>query len=755
MSASPLPATMKTRIPSRRTHAALALCLLAMVSVSCRKERDEDPRDKTPVGRMTPELLTNQLGSYPGAIYRSQKLSPIRWQPWTTETMERSRAAQRLMFCVIATPQQPGYQGVLAALAADPASVKDINDHYVPVLVDGDATREMGILTADLCLEINRPLSLPLFLWMTYEGNPVAWIPVMQSEPAAVRELFNQSHSMVTQMWREDSNYVLNNSKLDNENRRARIKQRKVVKVMSEQPAVDLVRCLRQLASLYDPYSRTFDETGGLFPSSSFELLASAAVHPGLPDDARERCMSTTRELLKDLLSSAMFDPLDGGVFAARQSVSWALPVFHRDCPTQGRVAVALIAAHRATGNERALDKALGIISYAEKELRTPNGLFVVGLAPETDPAKWMWSVEEVRQILGPQDADWWIKATGMQGLGNLPSEVDPRRQYFRANTLSLKQTVAELAAGLSMPVETFTPRFEAAKAKLLAVRQERLGKTMRDECAHAPSTFRMVSAYAAAFGATGDESYRQKAVSLLNLARESFAEGPALRVFATDAPAPVGAGRAFLYALAMQAILDVAAITSDEQWLLWSEDLATTSAEWFTGEQLLKECKDEAQLVDLPVTDLVMLFDDSTAGLVSMAECRLAEIGRPLVASFSELATPLPTYALDRPVLHTDLLLAAMARHYKATVVYAADIPPALKLAVERLPLRMVQRRAAKPADEVPAGAVKILLGEDEQSRIVTTPEALRDALLPSPGNSENLPPSDAVAPQSTIPEP
>jgi uncharacterized protein YyaL (SSP411 family) len=705
-----------------------------VVSVSCRKERAVDPRDKAPVGTMAPELLTNQLGNYPGAVYRGQALSPIRWQAWTGETMEHARVARRLVFAVIAVPQQPGFQSVLSALARDSVAVQDINDHYVPVLIDGDAAREMSILTSDLCVEIGRPLSLPLFLWMTHEGNPVAWIPVMESEPTAVRDLFNQSHSMVAQMWREDPDYVLSNSRLDNENRRARIKQRKVVKVMSEQPALDLVLCLRQLASLYDPYSRTFDETGGLFPSSSLELLASAAVHPGLPEDARERCMSTTRDLLEDLLSSAMFDPLDGGVFAARRTTSWALPVFNRDCPTQGRVAVSLLAAHHATGNPRALEIALGVIAFAEKAHRTKEGLFSVGLSPETDPNKWMWSVEEVRKILAPQDAEWWIKATGMEGLGNLPSEVDPRREHFRANTLSMKQSVSDLASELSMPAEIFTQRFKSVRAKLLAVREDRLGKTLRDECAHAPATLRMVSAYAAAFAATGDESYREKAVSLLQLARESFAVGPALRVFATDAPATVGAGRAFLYALAMQAIIDVAAITSDDQWLVWSEDLATTAAEWFTGDQLLKESTDEARLIDLPVTDLVMLFDDSTAGLVSMAECRLAEIGRPLVASFSELATPLPTYALDRPVLHTDLILAAMARHYRATVVYAADISPELKMAVERLPLRMVQRRAAKPADAVPAGAVKILLGEDERSLVATTPQAMRDALLPSP---------------------
>ena len=80
-------------------------------------------------------------------------------------------------------PQQPGFQKVLAALGRRSATVvATINDHYVPILIDGDASREIGLLTADLCAEIKRRLQLPLFVWMTYEGNPVAWIPV-SAEP--------------------------------------------------------------------------------------------------------------------------------------------------------------------------------------------------------------------------------------------------------------------------------------------------------------------------------------------------------------------------------------------------------------------------------------------------------------------------------------------------------------------------------------------------------------------------------------------
>jgi uncharacterized protein YyaL (SSP411 family) len=639
-------------------------------------------------------------------------------------------------------PQQPGFQGVLAALAGDPEIVEAIHKHYVPVLIDGDASREIGLLTADLCAEIKRPLQLPLFAWFTHEGNPVAWIPAAGSGAAQSMEVFKQSHTMVSEMWAEDMrlmreerkpSYVLKNSSLDNENRRNRLAGRKIARTVSEQPAVDVVRAIRQLASLYDPQSRSFDEAGGLFPAGALDLLAAAVINPGLPADARARSAETLRDLLLDLLPSAMFDPLDGGVFSSRRSGSWSLPGFVRDCPGQARVAVALLHAHRATADPVALEKALGVISFSEKAYSTPEGLFAVGLSRETDPAAWMWNVEEIEKLLGPDDATWWIRATGMKGLGNLPSEADPRREFFRANTLALAKPVAGLAAEFGQPADGFALRFEAARAKLLAVRNERLGAQPRDESSHAGASFRMVSAYAAAFGATGDEAYRKKAVALLQRSRDAFASGPKLRVFSKEAPAPMGAGRAFLYGLAMQALIDVAAITSDDQWLLWAEDLATTAAEMFTGNGFLKECPDEANLIDLPVTDLIMLFDDSTAGLISSTECRLAEIGRPLVASFSELAVPMPTYAIDRPILHTDLLLATLARHYKITVALGDGLAPELKSAVERLPLRAVQRRAARPQDQVPSGSVKVFL-PGGANRVAATPEALREALLPSP---------------------
>lgn len=705
---------------------------MAASHTSCRKE----PSAGQPAARAgSSSLAGNKLAGMPGAVLRSQTDSPIHWQPWTSATLELARSQNKLLFVVVALPQQPYYQQVLDSLASDAQILESINTQYIPVLVDGDASREIGILTADLCAEIKRPLHLPLLLWMTPEANPVAWMPVTPGRAASARELFGHSHMMVSRMWADDPDYVLNNSKLDNESRRGRIAQRRNADVASESPGTDAIAALRQLTSLYDPVSRSFDEAGGLFPSGALELLASSALMTGLPDAVRERSLETTRGLLEDLLNSAMFDPLDGGVFSSRRGATWAFPSFHRDCVSQARASVALVRAYQATGNTLALARARAVVDFSEKNHATADGLFALGMNGTPDPSEWLWTVEQVETALSPEDAALWMKATGMRGLGNLPSEADTTREYFRLNALMTARTPAELAAGTGSTEEEIIQRLDAARKALLKERTQRLSSKSRDDAAHAGATFRMVSAYAALFNATGEEAFRTKALATLQKAREAFSADPGLKIFTGDAPAPVAAGRAFHYALALQAILDVADIDNGEAWMLWADDLATTAAELFTAADFLKECPDEAKILDLPVTDLAMLFDDSTAGVISLAECRMAARGRPMVDSFTKLAIPLPVFASQRPILHTDLILATLARHHGVSVSEGSGLSPEMRDVLSRLPLRIIKRRTGE-AGKIPAGSVKMTT-ETGEERIFGTPEALREALLPPATNS------------------
>lgn len=703
---------------------------MALSAGSCRKRGGEEAAGPPPV--VAAELGSNRTASLPGGVYRSQAHSQVSWQPWEKETFERARAAQRLVFAVVALPQYGGFHPVLGELQGTPAMVACINDNYVPVLVDGDAAREVGLLTADLAAEIRRPLQLPMFVWLTPDGNPVAWIPVAAGEPGKVRELFDKSHAMVSESWKNKRSYVISNSEMDNVNRRERMNRRKNLANASKEPGVDVIRAVRQLTSLYDPVSRSFDEAGGLFPTGAIEVLASVSLCRSLPDEVRSRCARTLHELMVDLVPSAMFDPLDGGLYSSRRGGVWALPVFERDCNRQALAVVALCRAYQATGDPLVLERALRLLAFLEQRYVTAEGLFALGAVPPQAPRNWLWTVEEVQQALPAEDAAWWIAATGMRGLGNLPSEADPKRDFFRCNSFGMGKSMAAIAAGLNLTPEVFKPRYDAAVKRLLAARESRLKAFPKDEEAHAVTSFRMVSAYAAAFTATGTAAYRDRAVELLKRAKEAFSDGPQLWQYASKTAPSISAGRAFLYGLTLQACLDVADVTADDAWLNWADDLATAATERFASSDFLKECPDNAKVIDLPVTDLTMLFDESSAGLISSNESRLAVRGRPLVASFSSLATPLPMSSVDRPVLNTDLLVATLVRHHAAVVVLGSAVSSELKAAVAKLPLRMVNRRVATAKDDLPAGALKILW-PDGSSQVVETPESFQEAVLPS----------------------
>lgn len=672
------------------------LAIAGMVSlVGCGKEdwNSESPPEevKGDVWRI-PEA--NRLEGLPGSVYSSQRSSPIHWQPWTKETFELARDSRRLILAVVALPQQPDFAGVLGQLSRDASMVALINDTYVPVLVDGDAVREIAILTADLCAEIGSGLQLPLMIWMTPTGNPVVWIPLSSSNSSSAAELFAQSHAMIGRMWAEDASYVSANSAMDQGNRRERLTARIRNREISTDPATDSVRALRQLTSLYDRFSRTFDEAGGLFPCGALDLLSMGARMEGLPDEIREKSRLVLGYVLEDLVVSPMFDPLDGGVYNFRRGTSWKFPGFFRDCSAQARVVVSLMDAYEATGDKRALDRALGVLDFIETNYRTASGLFRLGSGESGETGERLWRHEEVKALLTDEEMAVWIPASGMKKIGNLPSEVDPLRKFFRENSISFAKSPEEVADSLGADAGKVEETLDRARRKLLSARDKSLRTELEPAGAHAVSTFRVVSAYASAYRITGDVSFRERAVETLAKAKLHFSAGPRLNLYEGKAPPSLVAGRAFLYGTAIQAALDVQAVTLDKSWLLWAGDLSSTAAEAFSAGNYLRECPASADLIGLPISDLAMLFDESSVGLLAMSESRLDSHGIPLVPSMEKQVIGLPMAALESPILHTDMIQAALMRGYGTTYVFGNQPSAEIREALARSPLKGVNRR-------------------------------------------------------------
>lgn len=693
-----------------------SLLSLALVTLSCRKGNGREHAAETPPV-IDPVLTANAMTSAPQGLLASRAASPVHWQHWDPAVLQRAAGARRLVFAFVGSAQYPGCVESLDAIDRDPALVARLNREFVPVLVDGDLSRECLLAAGLLSQEIKLPVSFPFILVLSPQGNEVTWRPVAFVPGADLRELFEGASDVVSRMWAESPDYVNRNSGKDHENRVARLPKPDPVPASPAERDDFLQRATRQLVSLYDADIGSLSGTGGLLPLGILQCLASASLDPATAPDTAARCREAVKAFGNTVLTSAMVDPLDGGVYSSRRGNSWMLPMPNRTCMTQARAARALVTLHAATGDPRSLEVALGAVRFAEENFKTADGLYATQRQPApTHATGWLWTREQIDRALTPPEAALWRKVCEIADLGNL---TDAGGSYFRLNSLGFRVPLADAAAALKLPPAEAASLLESGRKKLLAARSERLPFPPASPAGSAAPSFRMISAYAALFTATGDPAWRDKALALAKQSRTAFTSGVLLVEQSPAVTAAVCDARAFTYALAVQAALDLAEITLDESWRIWAGDLATTVAEQFAdADGRLMEARPASTPLRLPIEDRVMLFDDSTAGLMRMNLARLDALGQTPPPAIAVLLRSLPAFA-NYPVVFTDSILATSFARSRVIVDLPAAASAEWKEAASRLPLDRIARRVGK-------GTTTIARQPDGRETPIATPADL-----------------------------
>lgn len=685
------------------------------------------------------ELTRNRIQQAPGALLKSQADSPIHWQPWSEDVFEHSKVSSRLVLCVVAMPQQANIYRSLAELSDNPDMVELINENYIPVLIDGSATRELSTLAAKLCMEIKKPISFPVFIWFTHERDPIAWTPVLPSKENGVVSVLRQSHVMIHPTWKEDligfnpdqpTGYLYENSAHDNEVRRQGLATDKAKIELSQNESEDLLAGLRNMTTLYDSISHSFDKAGGLFPYGTVDLMACASRRPGVPDYLRKRCGEIVGDFADALLSSAMFDPLEGGVYSSKAGKSWDFPSYIRRCSDQGKVAESFLSAYSVTGDERLLKQSIEVVKFAESTYQLENGLFVMSLGESSNPALWTWTIKELEELLSADELAWWRAIAGLKDFGNIPLEMDPKRELFRKNALMIKRPIDQVAKDFGIPLSEFEERVEASKKKLMPVRDARVRLLQQLPEASLEASVDIAGAYIDLFIATGDDAYRQKAIALMDRVIEVFDRDGELRMFDLSAAPCLNEARAYHYTIVVSRMRELASITGDLTWLDRADKMMQRLDELFAGDLFLLECSSESDLIDLPIEDRVMLFGYSTLGVLADTSLGMSYQGRDSSERITSLTNLLPVKAVENPIAYTDWLKAAMNRNFPVRVVAGEGCSDEMLAALLKMPVNEVFVSKAVADGQVPQGHVKVFFRGDGEL-VTDQPSVLREAVL------------------------
>ena len=383
-----------------------------------------------------------------------------------------------------------------------------------------------------------------------------------------------------------------------------------------------------------------------LFPPGCFIFAVLAGQSPLIEERVRKSLQRLVRGMSGTLLSGAICDPLDGGVFAARRSAGWDIPQLLKLADTQSAVGRAFALNSNWAADPAFLDLAKGCMDYADQQFAEGGssiGNYSVVSDFEVGERTFFLPEEKVRELLSEDEFKAAKLAFGLSGLGNVPFEADPRRDYFRKNTFSQRKSVAEVATAMGESPERTKALLEASRKILNTARQEALEQadaSFIEQCRITSINANYVTALAELARTTGEASYITRAQAVLAYLKEHhYTEDT--RWLRT----PVAGGRRQVrargqdYSMLLAAHFALYRVDLDPNHLVEAITIAEDARSALTDDDgLLRELPIGDRIGSMPIYSNTMLFGPSTWGTIYGPMERLVQLtGDELLAESAD----------------------------------------------------------------------------------------------------------------------
>ena len=698
--------------------------LVAAVSFSCKKSV------APAIPPATPRLVSNDITEGPSPLLLAQAKSAIHWKQYSPASLQYAHETNKMVLVYASSNLQQSAAKVFAHLESDPKVVSEINEYFVPVLIDVDACREFGIISAALSGEIKRPVSFPFMMWMTAEGNPVAWLPIAAEDSrSAIMTRIKQSQSVVITQSLENNDYINKNSANDAAVRRERMKMPAVKQTLSTERQAFFQQNLRDLNALYDDLSGNIEGLGSLLPTAMLDMYNQASQCASLSTSARQRCHDCIKGNTEMLIHSAAIDFLDGGFYSSRSDAAWAVTTVDRNGLTQANAIQTFAQLGQTQNNADLLRIAEQAMAFQEKYFHTNDSLFAAtGAHTSQTIESHYWSMNELEKALTPPELGLIKALCEVTAIGNIPAESDPKRLFFRLNNLTMRHSLKDVGEKLSLTSEQSESLLTSAKAKLLEERDKKsTTENSTKQKANAMVTLRTTSAYASLFTASAKPAYKEKALATMASFRKVFASQKPMQYYHGSIYPSVTDARAGLIAATLQTALDLYDITLDQAWLDYANEWLIYLCEQHIIDNQLEESPPSCRLMNLPITDYRMIFDQSTLGVMKQNCARLAMAGRKVPDQMLRSCQLSFEILNAGSVTHTDYLLGLLYNDLATMILVPADASPALKDEIMLMPLRSIIRKC------VPANGGKVTaIIPSQPDQVITDRDSLRRLYTP-----------------------
>lgn len=368
--------------------------------------------------------------------------NPVHWWEWGPEALAEARRLDRPILISIGYAACHWCHVMAHESFEDPDVAAVMNELFVNIKVDREERPDVDHVYMSALHLLGEPGGWPLTMFLTPDGEPFWGGTYFPKEPRFERPGFVGVLREISRLYHAEPERILKN--------RDAIKHHLARVDRSDGGALglaDLDRMGLQLSELIDT------ENGGLqgapkFPNPPLlEYLYRYAGRSG-DEEAKRRFLLT----LERMALGGIHDHLGGGF--ARYSVDerWLVPHFEKMLYDNAQLLELYALAYAETGRAVFRDAAEGIVAWLQREMTTPEGAFASSLDADSEGEEgrfYVWSLAEIRETLGEEDAAFFAKVYDITEEGNFEGRSIPNRLLSGEAPPAVEERLAAMRARL------------------------------------------------------------------------------------------------------------------------------------------------------------------------------------------------------------------------------------------------------------------------------------------------------------------
>jgi hypothetical protein len=408
------------------------------------------------------ERKPNRLIHEKSPYLRQHAFQPVDWYPWGEEAFTQARLLDRPIFLSI------GYSTchwchVMAEETFENEEIAQLmNETFVSIKVDREERPDIDHTYMEVAQILTGSGGWPLSIVMTPEGIPffagTYFPPYSRFGILGMKDLILR----IRHLWTR-------------ERRRIEESSREIFALLARPPVITQDAMLPDVTLLHKTLEAlravSDREWGGLKGAPKFPLPQNILFLLRAFQEFRDlEALAIAEETLQALRNGGIFDQVGFGFHRYSTDVYWLLPHFEKMLYDQALLALAYTEAFAVTGKKIYREVAEEVFTYVEMNLTSPEGAFYAAEdadSPEGEGAFYLFTVEEIRKVLGENHARLFERVFSLREEGNFPHSR-------RKNILYRRRGLTEWAEELDFPEEKLKTLLEEGRKKLFTYRAQR-----------------------------------------------------------------------------------------------------------------------------------------------------------------------------------------------------------------------------------------------------------------------------------------